>query len=66
MKVEKKIVISFTEDEKVFLDKLYNTINTAICDQYEDKCDGCPYSCGASICANHRFFNGLNSTSDFV
>lgn len=66
MKVEKKVIISFTDEENDFLENLYKTIDTAICDQYEEKCDGCPFSCGASICAARRFFDGLNSTSDFI
>lgn len=65
MKIEKKVTISFTEEEKSFLRELYDIINTAICDQYEDKCDGCPFSRGASVCANYDFFKGLKIISNY-
>ena len=61
MEVKKKVTILFTEEEKSFLKKLYNIINTAICDQYEDVCDGCPFSCGA----NCYFFEGLKTISNY-
>ena len=65
MKIEKKVTISFTEEEKSFLKELNDTIDTAICDQYEDKCDGCPFSRGASVCAIYDFFEGLKTISNY-
>lgn len=63
MKVEKKAIILFAEEEKSFLKNLYGTIDTEICDQYGEKCDGCPFSCGASICINRLFFLKLKAIS---
>lgn len=63
MKVEKKVTIIMTEEEKGFLEDLYNAIDTTVCDQYEG-CIGCPFSYGASACLNRQFFHNLEQISN--
>ena len=69
MKVEKKVTILLTEKEFDFLEDLKHAINTTVCEQY-DSCADCPFWFGANgfaenACTGQKFFNGLNSISDY-
>lgn len=69
MTVEKKVTISFTEEEKNLLGSLRHTIYTTVCEQY-DSCTDCPFGLDvkgidANGCTGQKFFNGLDSISDF-
>lgn len=69
MTVEKKVMISFTEEEKNLLGSLRHTIYTTVCEQY-DSCTDCPFGfdikgISTNGCISQRFFGGLEPISNF-